>query len=131
MKYLIDTDWVIEVLKGKRDIIAKLLSFTPEGLTISLITYGEIYDGIIHGQHRQRHEQGFLKFLESVEILPLTPAIMQEFAQLRGNLRSQGQLIGDLDILIAATALHHNLIVLTNNRSHFQRISGLTLLPTS
>ena len=56
---------------------------------------------------------------------------MQEFAYLRGNLRAQGMLIGDLDMLIAATALHHNLILLTNNRSHFQRVPGLTLLTAS
>lgn len=113
MKYLIDTDWVVEVLKGKRDVISQVISYTSEGIAISLIAYGEVYDGIIHGLHRERHEQGFLKFLETVEVLSLNSAIMQEFAYLRGNLRAQGMLIGDLDMLIAATALHHNLILLS------------------
>ena len=131
MKYLIDTDWVIDVLKGKYDVVAKVLTYTEEGMAISLIAYGEVYDGIIHGQHPQRHEQGFLKFLESVEILPLNSAIMQEFAFLPGHLRSQGMLIGDLDMLIAATALHHKLILLTNNRSHFERIPNLSLVGAS
>jgi tRNA(fMet)-specific endonuclease VapC len=70
----------------------------------------------------------FNDFLNGVKLLSLSPTIMQEFAYLRGLLRSQGMLIGDLDLLIAATALHHNLILLTNNRNHFLRIPGLRVV---
>ncbi len=52
---------------------------------------------------------------------------MRRFARLRGHLRQAGQLIGDPDILIAATALQHELILLTHNRKHFARIPGLNL----
>jgi tRNA(fMet)-specific endonuclease VapC len=50
---------------------------------------------------------------------------MDRFAQTRTLLRSQGMLIPDMDILIAATALAHNLTLLTRNVRHFQRIPGL------
>lgn len=52
---------------------------------------------------------------------------MQRFARLRGDLRRKGQLIGDPDILIAATALHHDLMLVTRNLRDFQRVPGLTL----
>jgi tRNA(fMet)-specific endonuclease VapC len=50
-----------------------------------------------------------------------------QFASIRLDLRSKGQLIGDSDILIAATAIHHELILLTNNARHFKRIDKLQL----
>ncbi len=47
---------------------------------------------------------------------------MQRFARIRGDLRQRGQLIGDPDILIATTALYYDLILLTRNKKHYQRI---------
>jgi predicted nucleic acid-binding protein len=131
MKYLLDFDWVIDYLKGKSHVIARLSNMVEDGLAMNPITYGEVYEGIYFGRDRAHYMQLFNNFLDGVRLLDLNTAIMQEFACLRGNLRSQGMLIGDFDLLIAATALHHNLILLTNNRTHFQRIPGLTLITTS
>jgi tRNA(fMet)-specific endonuclease VapC len=47
------------------------------------------------------------------------------FGKERGRLRAAGLMIGDCDLLIGATALRHNLTLLTNNRRHFERIEGL------
>jgi tRNA(fMet)-specific endonuclease VapC len=52
---------------------------------------------------------------------------MERFGVLRGDLQRRGQIIGDPDILIAATALHHDLTLLTRNRNHFMRLPGLKL----
>jgi predicted nucleic acid-binding protein len=52
---------------------------------------------------------------------------MRRFALIRGNLRNRGELIGDPDIMIAATGLHHNLTLVTRNVRHFERIAGLPL----
>ena len=52
---------------------------------------------------------------------------MRRFARLRGELRQRGLLIPDPDILIAATALTHNLTLVTRNRRHFERIPDLPL----
>lgn len=128
MNFLIDSDWVIDYLKGKANTVAQLSKMASSGLALSIITYGEVYEGIYFGKNSSRFLESFNNFLEGVKLVELNPPIMQEFAALRGNLRSQGLLIGDLDLLIAATALHHNLTLLTNNRSHFQRIPHLPLL---
>lgn len=45
MKYLVDTDWVAEYLKGRQPAVSTLALLAQEGLAISLITYGEIYEG--------------------------------------------------------------------------------------
>jgi len=61
----------------------------------------------------------------------LSRPILRRFALLRGDLRARGQIIGDPDLLIAATALHRDMTLVTRNTRHFSRIVGLKLLPTS
>ncbi len=127
MKHLVDTDWVIDYLKGRPLIVERLHVLAADGLAISIITYGEVYEGIYFGRDRQQHEIGFRNFVRGVTVLPLTRAVMHQFARVRGDLRSKGQLISDPDLLIAATALHHNLILLTHNTRHFSRIPELSV----
>ncbi len=57
----------------------------------------------------------------------LDDEIMFRFAEIRSSLRKSGQLIPDFDLLVGATALRHNLTVLTSNYKHLQRIPGLEI----
>ena len=127
MIYLIDTDWVIDYLKGIPRAIVLLRALAYEGAAISLITYGEIYEGIYGSLDRSGSEERFRNFLDEVSVLPLDQPIMRRFPLLRDSLRRVGRPIGDLDLLIAATALQHSLALVTRNLGHFQRISGLQL----
>ena len=52
---------------------------------------------------------------------------MKIFAELRSDLRRQGQLISDFDLLIAATAVHKGLTLITRNRRHFERVANLLM----
>jgi predicted nucleic acid-binding protein len=131
MSYLVDSDWVADYLKGRKAAFELLTSLGREGIDISLITFGEIYEGIYYGPDPESHETGFREFLKWVNVLPLNRWIMQRFARIRGQLRLKGQLIGDPDILIAATALHHNLTLATRNIKDFQRIPDLKLYQPS
>ena len=62
------------------------------------------------------------------EVLGLNDKIIVRAAAIYADLYQRGQIVGDADILIAATALENNLPVVTNNESHFNRISGLQIL---
>lgn len=125
MKYLVDSDWVVDYLIGKQQAIDLLSSVFRDGVAISLITFGEIYEGIYYGRDPQRSEAVFRQFLRSVDVLSLNRSIMQQFARIRGDLRRKGQIIGDPDIFIAATSIYHDLTLLTRNRKHYGRISAL------
>lgn len=127
MTYLIDSDWVASFLRGRQDAHALFQRLAPMGIAISLITYGEIYEGIYYVQDPMAIEGVFRRFLRGVTILPLNQTMMREFARVRGDLRRSGQIIGDADILIGVTALYHNLTIVTRNTSHFQRIPNLQL----
>lgn len=125
MMYLVDTDWVIDYLKGKQQAVDLLSHLVMDGLAISIITVAEIYEGIYYGQRREQHEAGFRAFLRAVRVLGITQPIARQFALLRGELRQKGQLIGDPDIFIAATAIHHELILLTRNTKDYRRFPSL------
>lgn len=127
MTYLVDTDFVVDYLKGKLQVVDTLNTLVEKGLAISIITYGEIYEGIYFGKNPKSAEKGFLAFLRVVDILLLNRTVMKRFALIRGDLRQKGKLIGDPDILIAATAIVHGLALLTRNKKDFQKIKGLVL----
>jgi tRNA(fMet)-specific endonuclease VapC len=127
MRYLVDSDWIADYLVGKQEAVALLDRLVSDGIGVSLITLGEIYEGIYYGRDPKQSEAGFHQFLAGVRVLPLTRPIVQRFARIRGDLRRRGLLIGDPDLFIAATALHHGLILVTRNRRHFDRIPDLKL----
>jgi predicted nucleic acid-binding protein len=58
-------------------------------------------------------------------ILPVTEAIISQAANIYADLYRRGELISDADILIAATALVHDYVLVTNNESHMRRVVGL------
>jgi tRNA(fMet)-specific endonuclease VapC len=127
-QYLLDTDWVVDILTGQEKAIHTVLELAPAGLAISIITYGELYEGAAFARDPEPALSGLRSFLKGKAILPLTQPIMERFAQIRGNLpRPIRQQIGDLDILIAATCLERNLTLLTRNLEDFQQIPDLKL----
>lgn len=127
MKYLVDTDRLIGFLLGNAESVEILERLFPSGLAISLVTYGEIYEGVYASTDSKENERSFRRLLRNVRVLPLNESIMRRFAQIRGDLRRRDLLIGDPDILIAATAIHHDLILVTRNLRHFQRVQHLRI----
>lgn len=69
----------------------------------------------------------FNQFCSKNVILPLTDEGVTKAAKIYADLRGRGELIGDADILIAASAFVRGLAVVTNNESHFRRVSGLSV----
>lgn len=66
-------------------------------------------------------------FLSPFRFLDLNDGIARHFGELRALLRRRGEMISEFDVVVAATALHHDLTVLTFNVRHFQRIPDLKL----
>ena len=127
MRYLIDSDWVADYLKGRESAAMLLADLFPAGLAISIITFAEIYEGIYCGHDPARHEQFFRRFLQGVSVLDLTRTVARRYARLRGELRQLGQMIDQPDLFIAATAIEYDLELLTRNVRDFERIPGLIL----
>jgi tRNA(fMet)-specific endonuclease VapC len=127
MTYLVDSDWVAEYLKGRDSAVSLLDNLFEEDLAISIITFGEIYEGIYYGTDPQQNELVFRRFLRGVRVIGINRTIARRFALIRGKLRAEGQIIPQPDILIAATALQYDLTLLTRNLRDFERIPDLKL----
>jgi predicted nucleic acid-binding protein len=127
MTLLLDSDWVVDWLKGTTRAKALVAAVRRERLAISMMTYGEVYEGIYYGRDPRAAERVFLNFLRTVDVLPLSRQVLRCFARVRGELRQHGQTIGDPDMLIAATAIYHDIPLMTRNTTHFSRVPGLVL----
>jgi tRNA(fMet)-specific endonuclease VapC len=127
VSFLIDTDVIINFLHGRQDAINLIRHLRPQGLSVSVASCGEVWEGIPRARNPEQHETDFQVFLSGVETLVVTLDDMREFARLRGELRAIGQLIPDMDLLIAATAVRNGLTLVTRNRRHFDRVPGLRL----
>lgn len=131
MHYLLDSDIVVDWLEDRAYAVQIISSLAEEGsLSISLISYGELYEGIYYSRNPEASERVFLAFLSSVNIIPIDTTVMEQFARIRGQLRATGRIIGDFDLLIAATAMQHGLTLVTRNLRHFDRIPGLVIYQT-
>ena len=128
MRYLIDSDWAIAHLRGRQSVTRRINELMPEGIGISIISVAELFEGVAHSDHRRADELRLRRFLDTFEIVELNETICEIFGQERARLRTTGNLIGDLDLLIGCTAVHNGLTLLTNNRRHFERIADIAIV---
>jgi tRNA(fMet)-specific endonuclease VapC len=129
MKYksLIDTDIFSEIRKGKNtQIIARAIAYKAlfKRYTISVITVSEVIKGW-RKINRDDRVKEFIQDLEQLEILCLEIASAELSGQIGADLEKKGQTIGLADVLIASIAIQNNLILVTNNTKHYQRIQAL------
>lgn len=129
MRYLVDTDWAIDYMQGRQPIVERFDELLPQGIGMSVISLAELYDGMLGDANRQRAERGLQNFLDAIEeIAPIDDAVCRIFAAERRRLRTAGNRLDDLDLLIGATAIRNNLTLLTNNRRHFERMRELDII---
>jgi tRNA(fMet)-specific endonuclease VapC len=124
---LLDSDTLSEIMKGKDpQVLHNAREYLQEHrfLRFSLITRYEILRGL-YAKDAERQIAAFLGRCQASIVYPLTEEIIDRAASLYGSLRKRGQMISEGDLLIAATALLQDLVLVTGNEDHFQRIEGL------
>jgi tRNA(fMet)-specific endonuclease VapC len=126
-KALLDTDIFSEILKGKDpQVVATAINYRAlfGRYTISVVTVLEIVKGF-HKVSREDRVQQFLGGLPTAEVLSLDLHSAELAGRIYADLERVGQPIGRADPMIAAIALQHDLVLVTGNLSHFQRIPVL------
>ena len=127
MRYLVDTDWAIHYQRGHEAVRRRLVGLHPQGLGFSIVSLAELYEGVERSRSPATEEAAVQDFLVLVEVVGLDDETARVFGRERARLRAAGNPIGDLDLLIGATALRHDLTLLSNNRRDFERVEGLTI----
>jgi len=125
--YLIDTDIIIYSLKGNTTVADHLRRHRTDPIMISVITYGEMVYGARKSNQTERNLATAHRVAEIYPMLPVTQSVIETFAGIRASLETAGTPLDDMDLLIGATALSHNLTLVTNNEKHFSRIPGLSV----
>jgi predicted nucleic acid-binding protein len=123
--HLVDADRTIDYLNQRPDAIAELDPLIRSGdLGTPIIVVGEVREGFIdHRFAMARYDD----FLASIEVVDLDMEVARSYAALRSTLRASGQLMSDNDLWIAATALRHDLTLISRDKA-FDRIADLKLL---
>lgn len=129
LRYLLDTDTCIYLLNGEPRVKKRVAEVGIEPLAVANITKGELYFGAYNSNHIENNLERIRGFftMPAPKILPLDDKVMDIFGQLKAELRRQGQLIGDIDLLIAGVAISNHLTLVTNNTKHFKRIPNIFL----
>ena len=125
MAYLIDTDWAVDYLKGIDEKVRFLQN--EEELYISALSVGELVEGIEYSDRKEGRMDSLNDFLAGVTVLSFTRDTAVEFGKIRNRLRRKGELIGDIDTMIAATAQVHDLEILTDNSQHFKKVGKIEI----
>jgi len=125
--YLLDTDTIIYSLMGDINIRKNLREHINDLLLISIITLLELYYGVYKSRHVDANLAKIKTLEQSLEVLPTGQETAEIFGRLKAKLELDGNRFDDFDLIIASTALTHNLVLVTNNERHFQRIEGLKM----
>ena len=125
-QYLLDTNICIYYIKGLYDLKSKFKEVGPENCFISEITLAELKFGVAKSQAKEKNQKALENFLSGIQILPIFPAL-DIYAEEKARLQKSGKIIDDFDLLIGATAVSFDLTIVTNNTSHFTRLTEIKL----
>lgn len=129
MLHMLDTDTASYLIKGKSPTIEiKLASLVPSMVCISVMTRAELQYGLKRLPADHRLHLVVRQFLKIVRILPWDAEAADWYAEIRHQLVSTGQSIGELDMMIAAHSLSAGAVLVTNNLRHYGRIAAPLIL---
>jgi tRNA(fMet)-specific endonuclease VapC len=127
---LIDTSVLIALERGSEEVRERLAAEPEESAAVSAVTASELLHGVHRADSAVRRggrEDLVEAILATARVLPFDLEVARVHARLWADLAARGEVIGPHDMLIAATALHHRLRVLTHDLRHFGRVEGLAI----
>jgi tRNA(fMet)-specific endonuclease VapC len=128
--HMLDTDIASYIIRKRSPAIeTKLTGLPPSRVCISVVTRAELLYGIARLPSAHRLQLVVRQFLRRVRTLPWDADAADYYAEIRHQLLSDGQPIGDMDMMIAAHSLSVGAVLVTNNTRHYSRIQApLTLV---
>jgi tRNA(fMet)-specific endonuclease VapC len=127
IKFLLDTNIVIYVLKKRPLEVLKIFNANASRMAISSITLSELIYGAEKSANIAKNLEAIEDFVSHLEVLPYDARASQHYGQIKSALEKKGKIIGENDIHIAAHAISQGLILVTNNLKEFKRVPNLAL----
>lgn len=128
MAYLFDTDAISETLKPKpaASYVRWLRTIPRQDQFTSAVSVGELFKGAYRSPASDKWVRRIeASVLPAVTVLSYDIDVARVYGQIRAELELSGRMPGEADLQIAATALFHDLALVTGNLRHFERVRGL------
>jgi tRNA(fMet)-specific endonuclease VapC len=125
--FALDTNSIAYFFRGEGCVGERLLAKRPRDIVVPALVAYELRYGIARLQSANRRATQLESFLSATTILAFDDGCARIAGQVRAKLEQAGESIGPIDILIAATALAANAILVTRNVGEFQRVAGLVI----
>ena len=127
MNYFLDTNICVDFFRNKnKELTHKILSLSSN-IKISSIVVAELLHGANKSSTREKNVRQVEDFLANFEIISFGFEAAYIYGEIKAKLELTGNIIGPNDLLIAASVLAENGILVTNNTREFSRIEGLSL----
>jgi tRNA(fMet)-specific endonuclease VapC len=125
-KYLLDTNICVFFIKGQYELDKKIAEVGEQNCFISEMTVAELKYGVENSKTIEAMRIIVEAFIPKFSIIPIYNSL-DIYAKEKTKLRKQGLLIDDFDILIGATAIANDMIMVTNNVSHLVRLDNIII----
>ena len=125
---LLDTEALSLMIRNDQRVVSRVQAYLAVHgqITISIITRYEVLRGL-EAKQAWKQRSAFETLCAAMQVMSLSDGVVVRAAAIYGDLHQRGDLIGDADILIAATAMEHGLALVSNNERHLRRIADLAL----
>jgi tRNA(fMet)-specific endonuclease VapC len=120
---VLDTDVVVDVLRGRRDVTHRLEALSPDDVAITAMTLAELLFGAAVSREPERNRDEVARLVREIRVLPFDQHAAHTHAELRRTLRAKP--IGPHDLIIAATTLAVGASLVTANTREYARVPGL------
>ena len=125
MRYMLDTNICIFMMKHIPQVISAFEANKNDGIAISTIVLAELEHGVANSQISVKSRNNLINFLANVAVLDFDSRAAVEYGKICADLYKKGTPIGTMDMLIGAHAKSLGLTLVTNNTREFSRIAGL------
>lgn len=126
---ILDTSFLVDTLRGEATVEEAVLTVDERGTAyVSSVTVMELWEGIHLADSSDRERAVVKNLLRDLRELPFDRECATTAGEINATLQRDGVPIEDADVMIAATALVHDVPIVTNNVDHFDRIDDLEIL---
>lgn len=124
--YLLDTDILVDVLRGKPAAAARLVTMAAgQTLYTSILNYAELVYGALRTINPDGEYPRVITLLQGLTVLPFDKDAAEVFAREKARLALRGESVSDFAMAVASIALQHDLILVSHNLGELQRVQGL------
>lgn len=128
IQYMLDTDICSYIIREKPiRVFERFESLDMDQLCISVVTYAELIYGVEHSSSKKINRSIVDDFVNHLNIMEWDKSAAEHYGKIRAFLQANGDIIGAMDMMIAAHAVSQKMTLVTNNEKHFKKVPKLNV----